>query len=230
VLQAREGGEQARRALEDLCRTYRAPVVAYVRRYTRQTDEAEDLGQAFFAAFIERAYHSRTDPARGSFRAYLLVTLKRFLNDASARKHAQKRGGGVKFQSLDDLDESDDPGAGAQTPDQAFQRDWAQAVLRAAMRRLQAETAAAGKSALFDALCEFLIERPSEADYEQIAAALKMRRNTVAVAVHRLRQRLHALVREELADTTADEAGLHGELDDLHPSLALALPAPAVDT
>ena len=230
VLQARENGEQARLALGELCRTYRAPIIAYLRRYTGRADEAEDLTQAFFASFIERAYHSRTDPARGSFRAFLVVTLKHFLNDATTRQRAQKRGGGVLFQPLDALCESDDRGDSAPTPDQAFERDWAQAVLRAAMRRLQAETAAAGKAALFDALCAFLIERPSETDYEHIASKLDMRRNTVAVAVHRLRQRLHALVREELTDTTADEAGLHGELNDLHPSLATALPEVAVDT
>jgi len=224
-LQAREGGEQARRALEDLCRTYRAPVVAYARRYTRRSDDAEDLAQAFFANFIERAYHARTDPARGSFRAFLLVTLKRFLNDAGTRQRAQKRGGSVQFQPLDALEESDDFVASAQSPDQAFERDWAQAVLRAAMRRLQSETAAAGKSALFDELCEFLIERPSEADYERIAATLNMRRNTVAVAVHRLRRRLQALVREELADTTAGEPDLHSELNELRGSLMELMPA-----
>jgi len=226
VLQARAGGEQTRRALEDLCRTYRAPVIAYVRRYTHRTQDAEDLGQAFFTSFIERATHAHADPARGSFRGFLLITLKRFLNDAGTRERAQKRGGGAPLQPLDTLDEDDLASSSVPTPDQAFERDWAQAVLRAAMRQLQAETAAAGKGALFDQLCEFVIERPSEADYERISAALNMRRNTLAVAVHRLRQRLHALVREELADTTADDVGLHRELDDLRQSLAAVMPPP----
>ena len=229
VLEARGSAAPARQALEELCRTYRAPVIAFVRRQVRSAEDAEDLAQAFFAVFIERAMHSRADPALGSFRGFLLTILKRFLNDARDRQHAQKRGGTTQFKTLEALEENGDAEAAGQTPEQAFERDWAQAVLRAAMLRLQAETAAAGKAALFDQLCEFLIERPSEADYTRIAAALNMRRNTVAVAVHRLRQRLHAFMREELADTTADDAGLHRELDDLRPSLATVVPTPDGD-
>jgi RNA polymerase sigma-70 factor (ECF subfamily) len=57
-----------------------------------------------------------------------------------------------------------------------------------------------------------------------------MRRNTFAVAVHRMRERLRALVRAELAETVANAA----ELDDeqmhlrraLHASSAQAQGAP----
>jgi RNA polymerase sigma factor (sigma-70 family) len=228
VLHAGRETAGARAALEELCRTYRSPVIAYVRGRSGSADEAEDLGQAFFARFIEGAYHAQADPERGSFRAFLLTALKRFLNDAAERAHAQKRGGNIQFQSLDamDGDESEAQNvAERDTPEQAFERAWAKAALRAAMRRLRAETAAAGRSELFDQMCEFLAERPSEADYERVAETLKMRRNTVAVAVHRLRQRLRELVQAELADTTSDAEGLNRELDQLRPSLAAVIPS-----
>lgn len=228
VLHAGRDTAGARAALEELCRTYRSPVIAYVRSRGSNADEAEDLGQAFFARFIEGAYHAQADPARGSFRAFLLTALKRFLEDAFDHAHAQKRGGRVQFQSLEALNgvESEvENVADRDTPEQAFERAWAKAALRAAMRRLRAETAAAGRSELFDQLCEFLAERPSEADYERVAEALKMRRNTVAVAVHRLRQRLRELVHDELADTTLDGDGLKREMDQLQPSLAAVIPS-----
>ena len=218
----------ARAALEELCRTYRSPVIAYVRSRGSSADEAEDLGQAFFARFIEGAYHAQADPARGSFRAFLLTALKRFLDDAAERAHAQKRGGNIQFQSLEALagDNSEAESiVDRDTPEQAFERAWAKAALRAAMHRLQAETAAAGRSTLFDQLCEFLAERPSESDYDRVAAALNIRRNTVAVAVHRLRQRLRELVQVELADTAADVSGLNRELDQLRKSLAAVIPS-----
>lgn len=224
VLQARADGEHARRALDELCRTYRAPIVAYVRSHCRNASDTEDLAQAFFASFLEHAAHARADPARGSFRAFLLTALKNFLRDAADRDVAQKRGGECHFESLDWQTQSDAIHDASAAPDEAFERDWALAVLRAAMLRLQAETRVAGKSALFDHLCEFLIERPSDSDYERIAAVLHIRRNTLAVAVHRLRQRLQALVREELADTTAHAQGLQRELDDLQPSMGALLP------
>jgi RNA polymerase sigma-70 factor (ECF subfamily) len=226
VLHAGRDTAGARAALEELCRTYRSPVIAYVRSRGSGADEAEDLGQAFFTRFIEGAYHAQADPARGSFRAFLLTALKRFLDDASERAHAQKRGGNVQFQSLDSMrgDESEVGNvADRDTPEQAFERAWAKAALRAAMRRLRAETAAAGRSVLFDQLCEFLAERPSEADYERVAETLKMRRNTVAVAVHRLRQRLRELVQDELAETAVDQDGFDGELDRLRKSLATVM-------
>lgn len=228
VLHAGRETSAARAALEELCRTYRSPVITYVRSRGSSADEAEDLGQAFFARFIEGAYHAQADPARGSFRAFLLTALKRFLNDAVEKAHAQKRGGNIQFQSLDALagDESEVGSvADRDTPDQAFERAWAKAALRAAMHRLRAETAAAGRSALFDLLCEFLAERPSEADYDRVAEVLKIRRNTVAVAVHRLRQRLRELVQEELAETAVDQDGLNGELDRLRKSLAAVMPS-----
>jgi RNA polymerase sigma factor (sigma-70 family) len=229
VLHAGRETAEARAALEQLCRTYRSPVITYVRSRGCSADEAEDLGQAFFARFIEGAYHAQADPARGSFRAFLLIALKRFLNDAVERAHAQKRGGNIQFQSLDALagDESAavDSVADRDTPEQAFERAWAKAALRSAMHRLRAETAAAGRSTLFDLLCEFLAERPSEADYDRVAGALKIRRNTVAVAVHRLRQRLRELVQEELAETAVDNDRLNGELDQLRKSLAAVMPS-----
>ena len=224
VLRARGTTAQSRQALEELCRTYRVPVIEYIRRRSRgrSAEDIEDLGQAFFAHFLEHAYHAHADPARGSFRAFLLTALRNFLADAGEQERTLKRGGNIRFQSLDALEGNSESAAIADrdTPDQAFERAWAEAALRAAMRRLQEEASAAGRSSLFDRLCEFLVERPSEADYERVAAALHMRRNTVAVAVHRLRRRLHQLMEEELADTTVDADGLNGELDQLRGSLA----------
>ncbi len=63
-------------------------------------------------------------------------------------------------------------------------------MLDSALAKLRAEAEAAGKVALFDQLQEFLTERPDEADYARAASALNLRRNTLAVAVHRMRHRL----------------------------------------
>ncbi|HJU26588.1 MAG TPA: hypothetical protein VJ722_07940, partial [Rhodanobacteraceae bacterium] len=93
-----------------------------------------------------------------------------------------------------------------------FEREWARATLNAALQRLRQEAEAAGKLALFDRLGEFLVEAPDESDYERAAADLNLRRNTLAVAVHRLRHRLRELVRKELSETTADHGDMQQEL------------------
>jgi RNA polymerase sigma-70 factor (ECF subfamily) len=225
VLQAREDSARARDALEQLCRTYRTPVVAYVRGRGFSAADSEDLSQSFFTALIGQALHAHADPARGRFRSFLLTALKNFLANSLEHDRAQKRGGRVLVTSLDDADDGEAADiADSETPEQAFERAWAQAALRAAMRRLQAEAAAAGRGALFDRLCEFLIEPPDDAEYVRVAADFNIRRNTIAVSVHRLRQRLRELLREELADTVAGEDDLRQERDDLQKSMALLQP------
>ena len=213
-------GEQpgARAALESLCRTYRPPVLAYIRARGHAPDVAEDLAQGFFVSFIERAMHAQADPARGRFRSFLLTALKHFLDDERDRERALKRGGAVQHTPLDAIDTSDPLGDAQQpvTPDQVFEHSWAHTVLRTALRRLQAEVTAAGKADLFAALSEFLVERPSEDDYARLAETLQMKRGTIAVAVHRLRARLQACVREELAETAADAASLNHEIEHMH--------------
>jgi RNA polymerase sigma factor (sigma-70 family) len=226
VLQARDGTNQARSALETLCRTYRPPVLAYIRRRGYGAETAEDLAQTFFARFIEDAYHANADPARGRFRAFLLTALKRFLIDSDNEAHAAKRGGGYQFKSLEQNTGNGntlETLADSETPERAFERSWAVTLLDAAMGRLRDEAVKAGKQGLFEQLSEFLTERPDEADYARVADTLKMRRNTLAVAVHRLRHRLRELIREELAQTTTDRTDLESELRDMRVALGAAL-------
>jgi RNA polymerase sigma factor (sigma-70 family) len=220
VLQAREDTPDARTALDRLCRVYRPPVVAYIRGRGYASEAAEDLTQTFFARFVEGAYHASADPERGRFRAFLLVTLKRFLINANAEAHALKRGGDISLRRLDDSQFNVEQfSADGEGPEQAFERSWAISVLDAAMRRLRSEAREAGKTEMFEQLSEFLTERPDEADYERAARALNLRRNTLAVAVHRLRHRLRELVRAELAQTTAAREDLETELRDLRATL-----------
>lgn len=217
VLRARGDPADARAALEALCRTYRPPVLAFVRSHVRVRDSAEDLTQAFFAKFLERAWHAGADPERGRFRTFLLTALKRFLIDAEVEARTLKRGGKVRFEALDAADE------GAldvvESPDDVFEREWARAVLTAALGRLRGEAERAGKLDLFERLSEFLVESPDEADYARVAVDLGLRRNTLAVAVHRLRHRLRELVREELAETTAGVDDMGEELRALRGAL-----------
>jgi RNA polymerase sigma-70 factor (ECF subfamily) len=217
VLRARGEAGEARVALEQLCRTYRPPVLAFVRLRGYTPDAAEDLTQAFFTRFLERAWYSSADPERGRFRSFLLTALKRFLIDSDAEAATLKRGGGIRFELLDD--DAGCTGAARETPDAAFEREWAHVVLRAALARLRDEAEQAGKLELFRRLSEFLIEQPGEAEYARAAEDLHLRRNTLAVAVHRMRHRLRDLVREELMETTSNRAELEEELRTLRGSV-----------
>lgn len=220
VLQTRGESGDARAALESLCRTYRPPVLAYVRSRGYGGDVAEDLTQAFFASLLERGHFAAADPARGRFRAYLLTALKHFLINADVRSQRVKRGGRIRIEPLDAEAADLDPAlAGGDDPERVFEQSWALAVIGAALRNLRDETKRAGKTELFDHLRDFLAESPTESDYARVAAALHLRRNTVAVSVHRLRQRLRELVREEVAQTASGRTAFELELRELRTAL-----------
>jgi RNA polymerase sigma factor (sigma-70 family) len=220
VLAAQGSGDDRRAALESLCRTYRPPVLAYICSRGYRVDIAEDLTQSFFARFLERGHYPEADKSRGRFRAYLLTAIKHFLINAAEEAHTVKRGGRIRFESIDaDATDSAVLPADGDNPEQVFEQAWALAVLDSALRRLRKEAQLAGKGELFEHLRDFLAEQPDNADYARVAAALKLRRNTVAVSVHRLRHRLLLLVREEVAQTAADQSAFEIELGELRDAL-----------
>lgn len=210
----------ARRALDELCAVYRPPVLAYLRRHAGSTADAEDLTQAFFEQLLRLRTHEVADPGRGRFRVFLLVALKRFLAKHSAFVHAAKRGGDCATLSLDILEDRAEQPADPATPEGAFERAWAAVVVQQALGRLQQEAGGAGKLDLFQALRPFLLEAPDPDDYARIAERLAMRRNTLAVAIHRLRQRLRELVQGELADTLTEADQLELEMRTLEQALS----------
>ncbi|MBS0570266.1 MAG: sigma-70 family RNA polymerase sigma factor [Proteobacteria bacterium] len=227
VLGAREAPERARRALESLCRTYRPPVHAFICGHHYTAESAEDLTQAFFTRFIEQDLYLKADPQRGRFRTLLLTALKRFLDDERDREGAIKRGGRVQMRSLDSLSDASNAEPAfvdRHSPEYAFHRAWAHAVVKSALRNLRLEARQAGKAALFDELSAFIGERPDDADYARIAEKFAVRRNTLAVAVHRMRQRLRELIRDELAETAISPEDLEHELHELGQSFDLVLP------
>lgn len=195
---------QSRGALEQLCRVYWYPLYAHVRRRGRSPEDAQDLTQEFFARLLERQWLARADRACGRFRTFLLVALERFLANEWDRARAQKRGGGVPTLPLQwDTAETRygrEP-ADPRTPEQAFERRWAIALLDEVLRRLEAEQQAEGKADQFAALKPCLAGESASLSYAQIADATGLSEGAVKVAVHRLRHRYRELLRAEIAQT-----------------------------
>jgi RNA polymerase sigma-70 factor (ECF subfamily) len=220
VLRARHNDAEAQAALAHLCAVYRAPVLAYLRHRVGAGRDAEDLTQAFFLRFLEAGYHASADPARGRFRTFLLTAVQRFVARQRVRDGALKRGGGARTEPLDAHVDAVASDACGDSPEAAFERAWAMTLVERALARLHAEAAASGKQALFEQLRDFLTEPADTDGYSAAARALGMRRNTIAVAVHRLRQRLRELVLVELAETVDHEADVEQELHVLRHVLA----------
>lgn len=207
------GGEAgARTALETICLRYRHPVLGYIREHGFGPADAEDLTQEFFTRLLEQRWDVRADPARGRFRTYMLSVLRHFLANEWARRSAGKRGGHLVRVDVDDVPL---PAAASASPEHEFNRLWMLALVDHARHRLEEEARMANREPLLVALSPFLVEPPTPEDYANVARALGMKPNTVAVNVRRLRQRLRELIREELAETVSDAASLDAELSAL---------------
>ena len=208
-------------ALEQLCRNYWYPLYAYVRRVGHSPEDAQDLVQEFFARLLERNTIGRATPERGRFRSFLLAVLKNFLANEWDKQRAKKRGGEVRIISLQfDTAETRLAPAHRDSPDKAFDRQWALSLLDVVLRRLRQEYAAARREELFLALKDTLSGARSEIPYRELAARLDMSEGAVKVAAHRLRQRYRELLREEIANTLSNPNEIEGELRDLFQALS----------
>lgn len=205
----------ARQALDWLCGKYWYPLYAWLRREGQNPHDAEDLIQGFFARFLEKDYLGDVSRTRGRFRSFLLASLKHFVANERDRARAQKRGGGQTLVALDH-DEAEtryrhEPGD-TMSADRVYERRWALTVLEQALARLRTEHEESGKGVLFDTLKDCLTGSREAQPYAILAGQLAMSEGSVKVAVHRLRQRYRALLRDTIASTVSNDGEVDEEL------------------
>lgn len=206
---------QAAEALDKLCRSYWYPLYACVRREGFGPEDSQDLTQEFFARLLARDYVARADPHRGKFRSFLLTGLKHFLSDERDKARRLKRGGGAQVISFDAQVAEDryhlEP-VDHLTPERVFERNWATTLLERVAARLRDEYVASGRAELHEQLTEFRLDAPEQRPYAEVAARVGVSESAVKSAIHRLRQRHHQLVREEITQTLADPAAADEEI------------------
>ncbi len=206
---------QAAHALTALCRAYWQPVYAHVRRQGHGAEAARDLTQEFFARLLEGQWLRPADPQRGRFRSFLLRCLSRFLINEWRRETAQKRGGANEFFSLEQAREEDrwtiEPVDSA-TPDLAYDRRWAEALIARATARLRAAYETDGQGSRFELLKVYLLGGEEPAAYAEVAAQLQLTLPAVKSAIYKLRQRYGEAIRAEILETVARPEEVEQEL------------------
>ena len=221
LIASREGPERTA-ALEKFCAAYWYPIYAFIRRRGNGPDDARDLAQEFFARLIGKDWLAGVERRDTRFSTLLLTILKRFLVNEYERDRTAKRGAGVAPVSIDVAQAEAWFGAEPateETPEKIFERRWALAVLAAALERLREELTASGKARHFETLSPFLSREPEAHEYETAGTSLDLAARSVAVAVHRLRQRYRAVLREEVAAGSHDSAHIDEEMRHLSQAL-----------
>lgn len=198
-------------AWDELCRAYRKPVLDYLRRHHPSTDETEDLSQEFFCKLVQKELLRDVASGKGRLRAWLLLLLKRFMLNAQAHSHAQKRGGHLEKVSFDVVVDFAAGSEVSQDWDVIFDRQWAFALIERVFARLREEHGKPAQARTFEALRPLLLHMPP-GSLSEVAQQLAMNEGAVKVALHRLRQRFGTLLREEVSTTVDSDADAEDEL------------------
>jgi len=182
-------------ALSAFCDASWWTVYALVRGQGYRSADAEDMTQAYFARFVEKGYLRQVRDWRGCVRPFLRVSVRHFLSNERDRQRAAKRGGGRPHVSLDGEDAPSLGPVDTVTPEELLQRRQAQEAVERALGRLREEMERAGQGHRLSRLMERLTGDPES--FGPIARDWGVGRSAVRVALHRVRRRLAALLREE---------------------------------
>jgi RNA polymerase sigma-70 factor (ECF subfamily) len=98
------------------------------------------------------------------------------------------------------------------TPEVLFEKAWVRALLDRTMARVEAESEGDLRGGRLPRLRSFLTGDGPEASYAELAAEWGVGESAVRVAVHRLRRRFGALLREEVGRTVDQAADVEGEI------------------
>lgn len=218
VQAAAAGFGQRPEALESLCVTYWHPLYAFAVRRGWAEHDAEDLTQAFFAEFLSRDYCGAADRTRGRFRTFLLTAFRHFIDRHWRWQRRHKRGGEVPPVPLGSGVNKKGEAIGIQvvdrraSPETEYDRQWGLTVLSAGLDELRRDYCREGRGDWFDGLSPFLSVHAKPGDYERLAVEFGVASGTVAVAVHRMRQRYAAFTLAEVAKTVSDPSDARDEL------------------
>jgi RNA polymerase sigma factor (sigma-70 family) len=204
-------------AIEALCATFVGPVYSYLRREVGSAEAAKDLTQDFFVHLLGEAQPlTKYDRERGRFRPFLRAVLENFLRNHRRDAHAVKRGGRLVILSVDwEAMERLGPSSPDVTPDVAFDRDYARAMLDRSLASVREEFGRSRYGARVGPLLSRLVDGTG-GSYEDMAAELDMTPGALRTAASRLLARLRERVHEEVARTLPPHADVDEELHHLY--------------
>jgi DNA-directed RNA polymerase specialized sigma24 family protein len=185
-------------ALSYFCDASWWTVYSLVRGQGYRSADAEDLTQAYFARFVEKGGLHEIRAWRGCVRPYLRVSVRHFLANQRDRERAAKRGGGRPHVSLDGGDAPSPGPVETVTPEDLLARRQAQEAVEHALGRLREEMERAGQGHRLAQLMGRLTGDPES--FGPIAREWGVGRSAVRVALHRVRRRLAAILREDSPD------------------------------
>lgn len=218
IIQLQEADEAERGAvLEGICATYWPPLYAYARMRGLSREDAEDATQDFLSRLLRGAALDEIRPSGAKLRSWFLTAFQRHLANVHRDATRQKRGGNQVDLRID-ADEIETQLASETSnasPEAAYDRSWALALLAHTLGQLKAKYDERSKSEIFETLKPFLDIEGDPVSHQEAADKLGMNAGSVRTAVHRLRREFQTAIRREIADTLSPDADVEAELQHL---------------
>lgn len=201
------------RSLETLCSRYWKPVYSYIRiAWAKSNEDAKDVTQSFFAWLLEEEALGKYDPARGGFRAYLKVLLRRFVGHAERDLRRLKRGGGARVFSLDgEAPVLPELQTGNVDPETVFERVWLEELVHQSIGRVRERLVRAGREDRFRAYEAFALGSEPRPSYAELAARHGLTVGEVEKALFLVREEIRAEMRAAIARSAGSDREIEDE-------------------
>jgi DNA-directed RNA polymerase specialized sigma24 family protein len=205
--------EERARGFEALIGAYWMPVYKYIRiKWNKQTEDARDLTQGFFAEAIEKNFFARFDPSKAKFRTFLRTCLDGFVSNENKAAGRIKRGGGATILSLDfdgaeeQLKIGSPPAANA--VDDYFEKEWARSVFSLALESFRLHMAGSGKETHRKLFERYVLDADDEMPrpgYKALADEFNLSISDVTNYLALARREFRRIVLEKLRELTATD-------------------------
>ena len=211
-----ENSSISRSAFEELYKIYWRPLYFFIKSKGLKKEETEDILQGFFLHLIEKNGLRKTDRDKGTFRSFLLSSLKNFMANEWHHENALKSGGSCSFVSLDTDDDAMPMNSGNTLIDEGmlesmFDRQWALTIINRVFERLRSEHEAKDEFIIYKELISSVLDTSGE-KYSEKAEKLGISTENFKVRIYRMRKKLQLYLREEIANTVSTEGEIDGEL------------------
>ncbi|MCB1099861.1 MAG: hypothetical protein KDN22_30115 [Verrucomicrobiae bacterium] len=210
--------------LRQLALNYWRPLYVFLRKQGETHEDASDSVQGFFEHILGSGFLSHVDREGGKFRSYLLKSLTRWRSRERIRQGAIKRGGLVRHVCIDEIPveelENELDLEGDESPETAFDRQWALEMVGRAVDSLSKDYERRGRSDWFRALRPGLPGSGEMATYAELAAELHTTEGAIKKAAFDLRGAFANRLKEEIRSTVRSKEDAEEELRHLVAALS----------
>jgi RNA polymerase sigma-70 factor (ECF subfamily) len=203
-------------AIADLARRYGTPVFCYFQHHGMDRETAEDLTQGFFVKLASGQLLANLKPRVYRFRSFIKRTLSNMLVDVIRRAQADMRrpeGGlaclGNVLEEVPHLEPAD-----GETPDDAFDREYARALLNAVIVRVGSECERDGLGIHFEMFAARYLENPP-VGWVEIGMKHGLSGEAVRCRAETVRDRFRRALEQDIRTPDMSDAEFADEIQDL---------------